>query len=541
MDAADAARMRRAFAAQARGDVPAAQREVEGLQDRRLMGHLLADRYMRATENVSIPELQAWLADFSDLPDAQALHGVLTRRLPRGAATPPPPTDPELESIELAPEERSSGPAIARQSSLERQISARVSAGDYAQALGIITRARISTAYAAQLKAELSQTLFRLGQDETSLRVAHEALRTQADNPDAAFQAGLAAWALEHYTQALGFFERAARNEQAAPAQRAAAAYWTARASVRARRPQAYVSWMLQAAQEPRTFYGMLARRSLGLPTGFAWENPQGEAAVLAETAGGWRAMALFQVGQRDRAEAELRLLFRRGRGNPLLTQAIIAFANQASMPAVATQLASAAQGVDGRPQDFARFPLPMLQPDGGFRVDPALLYGLALQESRFDASVVSRAGARGILQLMPATASYIANDPSLRGANAQRLHEPGFGLELGQRYMHVLARNDAINGDLIRVLAAYNAGIGNLNRWLPATGHRDDPLLFIESIPVHETRNFVQRVLAYSWIYASRLGIPATSLDTLAAGDFPRFAQPDEVVAMLRQNRRAN
>lgn len=541
MGTADAARMRRAFSAQARGDVPAALREVEGLEDRRLIGHLLADRYLRATENVTIPELQSWLADHSDHPDAQALHGLLARRLPRGAALPPPPTDPEVDAMELAPEERPAGPALARQPALERQIAAKVTAGDYAQALALILRARTTPAYAAQLKAELAQTLFRLGQDETSLQVANEALRAQAGNPDAAFQAGLAAWALEQYPQALGFFERAARNDRAAPALRAAAAYWTARATVRARRPQAYVSWMLQAAQEPRTFYGMLARRSLGLPTGFAWENPQGEASVLAETAGGWRAMALVQVGQRDRAEAELRLLFRRGRGNPVLTQAILAYANQAGMPAVATQLASASQGLDGRPQDFARFPLPMLQPDGGFRVDPALLYGLALQESRFDPMVVSRAGARGILQIMPATASYIANDPSLRGANAQRLHEPGFGLELGQRYMHVLARHDTVAGDLIRLLAAYNAGIGNLGRWLPATGHRDDPLLFIESIPVHETRNFVQRVLAYSWIYASRLGLPAVSLDTLAAGSFPRFAQPEEVVAMLRQGRRAN
>ncbi len=65
---------------------------------------------------------------------------------------------------------------------------------------------------------------------------------------------------------------------------------------------------------------------------------------------------------------------------------------------------------------------------------------------------------------------------------------------------------------------------------------HRDDPFLFIESIPVGETRIYVQRVLAYSWIYAARLGLPAPSLDALAAGRFPRFLEAEEVAAMVRR-----
>ena len=543
MGAADATRMRRAFEAQARGDLLAAARETERLDDRRLMGHLLADRYLRATANLRIPELQAWLSDHSDHPDATVLHGLLSERLPRGASLPPPPAQPDIpaQTLEVLPEDRPNGPSLVRNGALDRTVAARIAEGQPAQALAAIARAgAITPGYAAQLRAEVAEALFRMGQDGEALRVAGEALRGSANNAQAAFQAGLAAWALDQYDQALGFFERAARAETAPPALRAAAAFWTARAAVRARRPQAYVGWMLQAAQEPRTFYGMLARRTLGLPSGFAWENPAADASALAETAGGWRAMALLQVGQRGRAEEELRLLWRRGRGNPLLTQAILTFAGQAGMTALATQVAAASQSEDGRPRDFARFPLPALMPDGGYRVDPALLYALALQESRFDPAAVSRAGARGILQIMPATASYIANDPSLRGENANRLHEIGFGLELGQRYVHYLARHETVGGDLIRLLAAYNAGPGNLARWLPSQQHRQDPLLFIESIPINETRAFVQRVLSYSWVYASRLNLPAPSLDAMAAGSFPRFAQPADVSAMLRQGRSA-
>ena len=100
------------------------------------------------------------------------------------------------------------------------------------------------------------------------------------------------------------------------------------------------------------------------------------------------------------------------------------------------------------------------------------------------------------------------------------------------QRYLLYLAGHDAVRGDLIRMLAAYNAGPGNLARWLPAAAHRDDPFLFIEAIPIEETRQHVQRVLAYSWIYASRLGLPSPSLEALVRGAFPRFLDAEEVVA---------
>jgi soluble lytic murein transglycosylase len=168
--------------------------------------------------------------------------------------------------------------------------------------------------------------------------------------------------------------------------------------------------------------------------------------------------------------------------------------------------------------------------------VDPALLYGLARQESNFDPAAISSAGARGLMQVMPATAAFVAGDPSLRGAGAGRLHDPALSLEIGQRYLLHLAEQEAVQGDLIRVLIAYNAGPGNLARWLPAVGHRDDPLLFIESIPIDETRQHVQRVLAYSWIYASRLGLPSPSLETLARGAFPRFMDASSIAAAGQQ-----
>jgi soluble lytic murein transglycosylase-like protein len=534
--AADAARIARIFRLQAEADEAAARREHQSLRDHRLDGHILADRWLRTGAPAPRSEdLEAWLERHADHPDAPRLHALLAERAPRGASLPPAPADAALpdDGEEAVPEERES-PArgFVRNPALDRTVRERAVAGDTRGALEHIRRTRgMTPAYAAALRADVALALFRRGEDAAAFRLASDVARGGRERTGrAAFAAGLAAWGLGRHEVALPYFETAARAEGGSAASRASAAFWTARAAVRARRPQQYVPWMLQAAQEPRTFHGLLARRALGLAPGFAWYGEAAEegASALMETAGGWRALALLQVGQDARAEAELRALWPAARGNAALLRAMLAVASRAGMTNLGAQLAGLAQGADGRPRDLARFPLPQLQPAQGFRVDPALLYALARQESNFDPAAVSRAGARGLMQVMPATAAYVANDPTFRGEGAQRLHDPALSLEIGQRYLLYLARHEAVEGNLIRLLAAYNAGPGNLARWLPAARHRDDPFLFIEAIPAQETRQHVQRVLAYSWIYASRLGLPSPSLDALVRGQFPAFAPGD-------------
>lgn len=540
--APDAARITRIFRLQAEGAHDEARREQGALRDHRLDGPILADRWLGPRPlSPSAEDLRAWLARYGDQPDAPRLHALLASLVPQGAPLPPAPEEAALpEDGEAVPEEREPpSRGFARNPVLDRDVRERAFAGDTRGALQQVRRTRgMTPAYAAALRADIALALFRRGEDAAAFRMASEAARGGHEKTGrAAFAAGLAAWGLRRYEVALPYFEAAARAEGAAAVARASAAFWTARAAVRARRPQLYVPWMLQAAQEPRTFHGLLARRALGLTPGFAWHGAESEsgAAALSESAGGWRALALLQVGQGARAEAELRALWPAARGNAALVGAMLTVASRAGMTNLGAQLAGLAQGADGRPRDLQRFPLPQLQPAQGFRVDPALLYGLARQESNFDPAAVSRAGARGLLQVMPATAAYVAGDPSFRAEGAARLHDPGTSLEIGQRYLLQLAGQDSVQGDLIRLLAAYNAGPGNLARWLPAAGHRDDPFLFIEAIPFAETRQYVQRVLAYSWIYASRLGLPAPSLEALVRGAFPRFSGTEDVPGAWR------
>jgi soluble lytic murein transglycosylase-like protein len=341
--------------------------------------------------------------------------------------------------------------------------------------------------------------------------------------------AGLAAWRMGRADLARPMFEAAWRAQLTTSSLRSASAFWAARAQLRTGHAAGYRPWMARAGAEPRTFYGFLARRTLGLGFGFS-ANGQDTREVLTEadieavaaTAEGLRAFALLQVGQFNRAEAELRQLWPSTEQRPELGRAILLVAQKAGLIQLAAQLADIIQSRDGRPRDATRFALPRLQPEGGFRIDPAMVYGITKTESNFNSGLVSSAGATGLMQIMPDTANFLTTklNASARGS----LRDAGTNLALGQRYIAYLAEHESVGGNLLRLLASYNSGPGFFGRWGATVVDQGDPLLFIEAIPVDETRMFVPRVLTYTWIYAARMRLPTPSLDELAAGVAPRY-----------------
>ena len=98
----------------------------------------------------------------------------------------------------------------------------------------------------------------------------------------------------------------------------------------------------------------------------------------------------------------------------------------------------------------------------------------------------------------------------------------------LGQKYLNYLAGKTVTGGNIMLVIAGYNAGPGNIAKWKQRTGHGDDWLLFMESIPNRQNRNYVERVMANLWVYRQRFGQAAPSLDQIAAGLWPRYAALD-------------
>ena len=175
-------------------------------------------------------------------------------------------------------------------------------------------------------------------------------------------------------------------------------------------------------------------------------------------------------------------------------------------------------------------YPLPDYEPASGFAVDRAVLYGLMRQESKFKLEATSRVGATGLMQLMPRTASYVAKDPSLRTRSGRKkLYDPAINLDIGQDYVSHLIATSA-NGDLFDMAVAYNGGPGNLRRWKRET-NIEDQLLYIESIPNPESRDFVEKVLTNIWVYRARLGQPAPSRDMVASGKTPLYETLDQLI----------
>lgn len=555
----DAARLRRLFALQARGDIAEAVREALHLDRetplvQEIYGHLLADRHLGPHTRTSADDLQSWLLHWPTLPDAPAVHALLKRRLARGAAIVPAPafaplawadathTAEDAGPLDLGP----AGPALSRLPEIDRSVREAARNGPPgAAARAIRSAGPLPRGYAALLRGEAAQILFALNRDREAWDIAAPGAEPcqRAGAPACAsvalagHWAGLAAWRMGRVEQAHDMFHRAWEADIATPAQRAAAAFWAARAQQRLGDDAGHRFWLARAAEQPRTFHGLIARRMLGLALDGEPlpRETLGEADVEAVAAhpGGLRAFALLQIGQRERAEAELRLLWPASREIPGLGRAMMLVAERAGLPWLAARLADLAEAADGRPRDRTRFAVPRLRPAGGFTTDPALIYGIVRIESNFDPAAVSPAGARGLMQLMPATARFLAGIAE-DSDRLPALHDPAVNLSLGQRYLNFLAATDVVGGDKLRLLASYNTGPGAFARSAVAIRDQGDPLLFLEAIPIDETRAFVARVLVHTWLYANRLGLPTPSLDELAAGAWPRYAWDNTAAATL-------
>lgn len=367
---------------------------------------------------------------------------------------------------------------------------------------------------------QIAWAYYRSGDDIGARRMGLAAAEGASEHAaSGAWVAGLSAWRADDCAASAAAFDTVAAKSPSDDLA-AASAYWASRAYLACNRPDLVTERLTTAATHPHSFYGLLARRALGLDSGIDWSEPdfiKADWNYLATLPGARRAVAMVEVGQLGLADRELRYLAITA--DPQAYPAILRLAARLSLPA--TQLWLSSRSRDGAQTPLsARFPAPDWTPPRGWRVDQALVYAHALQESRFATDVVSRAGARGLLQLMPATAAKVARDMGAGGA----LNDPAFNIECGQTYMEELRDTSYTAGLLPKVIAAYNAGPGSVEKWNASVRDNGDPLLFIESIPFRETRAYVQTVLRNYWMYELRDGRQPTSMAALAQGLWPKF-----------------
>jgi len=541
----DVRRYRHIFELQGKAAWDAADAEIAQLQDQRLLGHVLRQRYLHpGFSRVGYDEIRAWLKRYGDQAGADRIYALAELRQPRGA--PPPPELPDAGRLGGALEEKATwGPggvaprsrAAARPSEppvFERiedcLHEGRLSAAIRLLGDDVLTRRLDDVGYDS-LRARIAAALFYNGNVHAALTLAAASAARSGDAVRGArWIAGLASWRLGDPVAAGRYFEAMAGDTTLTPWEAAAAAYWVARAETRQGHVDRAGHWLDRAARYDRTFYGLIARRTLGRAGVFRWQVPPltvRHLAAIGETAPGHRAIALLQVGEDDLAEQELRRIH--PRENVVLAEALLALADRAGLPALALQVGNAVAAPDGGTYDAALYPLPHWNPPDGFALDRALLFAIMRQESRFEPRLVSRAGAAGLMQLMPETARDMGireGDPGGDDSATEhrRLFDPQWNLLLGQRYVASLLASPLIAGNLVHLAVAYNAGPTNLARWRHELEDIGDPLLFVESIPMHETRDYVHKVLSNLWIYQMRLGQPSATLDAVAAGAWPVY-----------------
>ncbi|MFO0995621.1 MAG: transglycosylase SLT domain-containing protein [Alphaproteobacteria bacterium] len=510
---ADVSTYRTIFQEQTAADWAGADKDLKYLRDGRLIGHVFAQRYLDPRYSPRYEELAVWLRQYPDLPEADAIYKEALARHAKGTKPPRPPGS--FVTIDAVAEKGAARrPTVPARGKNDAN-------GDGPAAMDLADQEPVLD--------DTSASFFFSGQHQDALNLAESAAKGSGDRADSAhWTAGLSAWRLGLMERAAEHFGSLAASSSASAWSRAAGAYWTARAYQAAGNAEKAASWLRVASKYSRTFYGLLAQKSLGLPSAFDWTAPtlsEAELNALAAQPAGGRAFALLQIGERALADRELRHV---RADDPAAARTLMAVALKAELPALAMVAGRIVAKADGQHVDSALYPIPAWQPAGGYHVDKALLFALIRHESEFKTTASSPAGALGLMQLMPSTASYVAQDDSLKGKGKARLYQPEFNISLGQRYVAYLLEHDAVRGDLFSMIAAYNGGPGKLAKWQRVTDHGDDPLLFVESIPSRETRVFVQKVLASYWIYSARLGQAVPSLEAIAAGEWPSYTSQD-------------
>lgn len=343
---------------------------------------------------------------------------------------------------------------------------------------------------------------------------------------EAEFSAGwIALRFLSDPQAAAGHFASAA-SLASTPLSRARAAYWQGRTAEAIDKPEDAKLFYERAAEAPTAYYGQLAISRLGrelelrTPPILTEDGRRAFEAMIPVQA----ADLLEQAGEGELALG-LYIDLAQTLTDPAQIDALARMAAARQDPRAVLAIGKAALQ-RGLPLDIHAYPL-MGIPEFdaiGSPVEPAMIYSIARQESAFNSKASSGVGARGLMQLMLATAKDTAQHFGLAYNPDRLLSDPAYNVKLGAAYLGSLLAD--WKGSPMLAFASYNAGAGNVKKWIAAYGDpRDpsiDPVDWIERIPFYETRNYVQRVMENLAVYRRRLENPTAQ----ALGDPSRSRQ---------------
>lgn len=573
----DAARYRKLFQAAEEGNTPSPAL-IRALDDTLLVPHVQAVAWFRGgTPGYEV--LSRWLAENPSLPESARLYQLAVAKRPPAPqrctthkvkkkvavaakkhkkgkkAKPhfvtktvtektcqtigPRPDLPRTPTVIQAREERKA--ALERLREQEYDGLPPTIAAERRRILGTVWKARQQGNFSAALEAldsasarrivgqarwqtevvKLADKVFAKQDWPTAYRVATIAGNVGGPDRDTALWiAGQSAYRMGRKADALAQWQKLASEEHTGSRHFSRVSYWGARTAAELGQSSLAQKLLNQAAKDPYSFYGQLALERLGAKPSLAGSVPEPQPSAvqkLLKVPAARRALALAQVGQTMLAQEEFR-----SANDDLPYDAARALASigvHLRLPAIALFAGTQLQE-QGETLIPALYPTPPWKPTGGtFTIDPALVMGIMRQESAFYPRIGSAVGAQGLMQIMPATARFITTKMGV--GNPTALADPANNIAMGQRYVQYLIGQ--LDGNVMMAIAAYNGGAGNVNKWLrngKTPGH--DPLLWLESIPFDETRDYVQKVMANVWIYQQLAHKNVWSRSALADGYWP-------------------
>ena len=529
LSADDVTLYRQVMAAERAGQYSRAKTLFAKVSDPSLEGYAEAQHFLSASaKSLTVEPLVEWLQKYRDLPIADRIYRLAvahsTKTVRKGrkkikvAIVTNIPTPSGVgrrtggyEDVEL-PEPVPSSEAAR---GVMPGILAAIKAGQPDQALALLQSVQSScTATDTAIMTHRIAASYRAeGRDADTFRLTSSVFDPGV--PQLLWDAGFAAYRLKDWANAESYLERLAETASAQNSLRAQGAFWAARAHMQSGDPLKVITLLNFAAEKEPSFYGLISERMLGIDTQTGFADAilnQGDFRDLMAVPAARRAVALWQIGESEFVGPELNRAF--VDNNERLDPAMSALARAIGVPNVELRASekSAARGI----MLTGLFPVPPYNPDGGYRIDSSLVLAFARIESRFQTQATSPVGARGLMQVMPATASKLGvTDPDT-------LYDPSTALSVGQKYIEQLLNR--LDGNLLELGGAYNAGPMAVSRWRTTKAGGEDPLLFVESIPVAETRSYVKRLMVYHWMYRRRFGQDAKSLEDTAQGGWPIY-----------------
>lgn len=527
------------FELQANEKIDKAKALEKNLTDKLLMNEVLYQRFISKTYHTRGKEIADWMSKYYDMPGAVRLEKLakIKQATVRKAYVPRYITG--SASIETAQSEtwtakKYSGETNNKINKFKRAIRS----GSTKTARLILEdpsfKSKLSASDYGRLAGRLSFIYYTNGEFELAKKWGFVA--SDAKSEYGLWTMGLLYFKEEKFDESVKYFSEILKLDQINNARKTEAAFWAGRAAeANGDKKSAKNYWKISAAH-PMAFYGALSATMLGSTPKydfFEQEYSDEDLEELSQSKYGKKALALLQVGKKERAEEYFKYMITSKVSDRTL-HAIYSVASAYGLPRVSIQASGVVKdrGILEIDDDIiysAQYPLPDWEPMGGWSIDRALLLAITKQESGFKPNAKSNAGANGLMQIMPSTAKKVARENKVKMSDID-MSNPEHNMFLGQQYIVDLLAHQNINNNIIKMLVAYNAGMGNLIKF-EKSFDTYDPLLYIESFPAYETRNYIKRVMSNLWLYRARLDQPLTTMKDLANGEWPLYNSEDEYV----------